>query len=138
MVVPRFVQAALKNETIEVHGDGTQSRCFGHVLDVVEGLTRLIETPACFGTVVNLGNSEEVTINDLAKRAIDLTGSTSQIKYLTYDEVYGDGFEDMQRRVPNLEKAKRLIGYQPTRSLDDIINDVADEIRGGEKLEAGS
>lgn len=129
MVVPRFVQAALKNETIEVHGNGTQSRCFGHVSDVVEGLTRLIEAPACFGTVVNLGNSEEISINDLANRAIALTGSTSEIKYLSYDEVYGQGFEDMQRRVPSLEKAMRLIGYQPTRSLDDIINDVADELR---------
>ena len=129
MVVPRFVHAAIRNETIEVHGDGTQSRCFGHVYDVVEGLTRLIETPDCFGTVVNLGNSEECSINDLAKRAIALTGSSSQIKYISYDEAYGEGFEDMQRRVPSLEKAKRLIGYQPTRTLDDIINDVSAEYR---------
>lgn len=131
MVVPRFVHAAIRNETIEVHGDGTQSRCFGHVYDVVEGLTRLIETPDCFGTVVNLGNSEECSINDLAKRAIALTGSSSQIKYISYDEAYGEGFEDMQRRVPSLEKAKRLIGYQPTRTLDDIINDVSAEFRNG-------
>ena len=131
MVVPRFVHAAIKNETIEVHGDGTQSRCFGHVYDVVEGLTKLIETPECFGTVVNLGNSEECSINDLAKRAIALTGSSSQIKYISYDEAYGEGFEDMQRRVPSLEKAKRLIGYQPTRTLDDIINDVSAEFRNG-------
>jgi UDP-glucose 4-epimerase len=130
MVVPRFVQAALKNEPIEVHGDGTQSRCFGHVADVVEGLVRLIETPACFGTVVNLGNSEEVSINDLAKRAIALTGSKSEIRYIPYAEVYGDGFEDMQRRVPSLKKAAELIGYKPTRTLDDIINDVAAELRG--------
>lgn len=131
MVVPRFVHAALKNETIEIHGDGTQSRCFGHVYDVVEGLTKLIETPECFGTVVNLGNSEECSINDLAKRAIQLTGSSSQIKYISYDEAYGAGFEDMQRRVPSLEKAKRMIGYQPTRTLDDIINDVTAEYRNG-------
>ena len=129
MVVPRFVQAAVKNETIEVYGDGTQSRCFGHVADVVEGLTNLIETPACFGTVLNLGNDEEVSINDLAKRAISLTGSNSEVKYVSYDQVYGAGFEDMQRRVPSLEKAKALIGYKPTRTLDDIINDVADEMR---------
>ena len=128
MVVPRFVQAALKNEPIEVHGDGTQSRSFGHVADVVEGLVMLLETPECFGTVVNLGSSDEVTINDLAKRAIALTGSKSEIRYISYDEVYGDGFEDMRRRVPNLEKARRLIGYQPTRTLDDIINDVAAEL----------
>lgn len=136
MVVPRFVQAAMKNERIEVHGDGTQSRCFGHVADVVEGLIGLIETPACFGQVVNLGNSEEVSINDLAKRAISLTGSSSEIKYLPYSEVYGEGFEDMQRRVPSLEKARRLIGYQPTRTLDDIINDVAAEMRASASAQA--
>jgi len=129
MVVPRFVHAALKNETIEIHGDGTQSRCFGHVADVVEGLTKLIETPECFGTVVNLGNSEECSINDLAKKAIAYADSTSEIKYIPYEQVYGDGFEDMARRVPSLEKAKRLIGYQPTRTLDDIIKDVAAEFR---------
>lgn len=129
MVVPRFVHAALRNEAIEVHGDGSQSRCFGHVADVIEGLTRLIETPDCFGTVVNLGNSEEVSILGLAQRAIELTGSSSEIKFISYDEAYGAGFEDMQRRVPNLEKAKRLIGYQPTRTLDNIINDVAAEYR---------
>ncbi len=129
MVVPRFVHAALRNEAIEVHGDGSQSRCFGHVADVIEGLTRLIETPTCFGTVVNLGNSEEVSILGLAQRAIELTGSSSEIRFISYDEAYGAGFEDMQRRVPNLEKAKRLIGYQPTRTLDNIINDVAAEYR---------
>ncbi len=129
MVVPRFVQAALKNEPIEVHGDGTQSRCFGHIADVVEGLTAMMENPACFGQVINMGSDVEVTINELAEKAIALTSSSSKIKYVPYTEAYGEGFEDMQRRVPSLEKAKRLIGYQPTRSLDDIINDVADELR---------
>lgn len=133
MVVPRFIEAALKNDTITVHGDGTQSRCFGHVADVVEGLTKLIETPACFGQVVNLGNDEEVSINGLAERAIALTGSASQIKFVSYDEAYGEGFEDMQRRVPNLTKARRMIGYQPTRTLDDIINDVAAELGNGQE-----
>jgi len=120
----------LKNESIEVHGDGSQSRCFGHVLDVVDGLVKLIENPKCFGQVVNLGNDEEVTIKELAERAIELTGSKSEIRYIPYEDVYGDGFEDMQRRVPSLEKARRLIGYQPTHSLTDIINDVANEARG--------
>jgi UDP-glucose 4-epimerase len=129
MVVPRFVQAALRNEPIEVHGDGTQSRCFGHVTDVARGLSSALETPACFGQVINIGNDAEISINNLAEKAIALTGSSSEIKYVPYSEVYGDGFEDMQRRVPSLEKAKRLIGYQPTRSLDDIINDVANEYR---------
>jgi len=127
MVVPRFVHAAKKNETIEVHGDGSQSRCFGHVLDVVEGLTKLVEDPKCFGQVVNLGSDEEVTIKQLAERAIEITKSKSELRYIPYADVYGDGFEDMQRRVPSLEKARRLIGYRPTRSLNDIINDVAAE-----------
>jgi len=129
MVVPRFVHAALKNEAIDVHGDGSQSRCFGHVLDVVDGLTKMMENPACFGQVVNLGNDEEVTIKELAERAIKMTGSKSEIRYIPYEDVYGDGFEDMQRRVPCLDKARRLIGYQPTHSLNDIINDVANEAR---------
>ena len=129
MVVPRFVRAALRNEPIEVHGDGTQSRCFGHVHDVVEGLVRLLDVPECFGQVINLGNSEEVSILQLADKAISHTGSSSEIKFVSYAEAYGEGFEDMRRRVPSLEKAKKLIGYQPTRTLDDIINDVADEFR---------
>jgi len=129
MVVPRFVHAAMKNEPIEVHGDGSQSRCFGHVLDIVDGLTKLLEDPKCFGQVINLGNDEEVTIKVLAERAIESTGSSSEIRYIPYENVYGDGFEDMQRRVPSLEKARRLIGYKPTRTLKDIINDVAAEAR---------
>ncbi len=129
MVVPRFVQAALKNEQIDVHGDGTQSRCFGHVADVVSGLTSALETPACFGQVINFGSDAEVSINELAAKAIALTGSTSKIRFIPYSEAYGEGFEDMQRRVPSLEKAKRMIGYQPTRTLDNIINDVATEMR---------
>jgi UDP-glucose 4-epimerase len=129
MVVPRFVHSAVNNESIEVHGDGSQSRCFGHVLDVVGGLTKLLEDPNCFGQVVNIGSDEEVTIKQLAERAIDLTASKSDIRYVAYEDAYGTGFEDMQRRVPSLEKAKRLIGYQPTRTLNDIINDVAAEAR---------
>ncbi len=129
MVVPRFVHAAIRNEPIDVHGDGSQSRCFGHVLDVVDGLTKLLEDPNCFGQVINLGNDEEVTIKQLAERAIEATGSSSKIRSIPYENVYGDGFEDMQRRVPSLEKARRLIGYKPTRTLGDIINDVAAEAR---------
>lgn len=129
MVVPRFVRAALRNEPIEVHGDGTQSRCFGHVSDVIEGLIRLLETRECCGQVVNLGNDQESSILQLADKAIALTDSSSQIRFVPYAEAYGEGFEDMRRRVPSLEKAKRLIGYQPTRSLENIINDVADAFR---------
>lgn len=135
MVVPRFVHAAVKNEPIEVHGDGTQTRCFGHVADVVEGLVKLLETPACFGQVINIGNDEEVSIKELAERACKQTNSTSEIRYLSYEEVYGDGFEDMQRRVPSLDKARGLIGYRPTRTLADIINDVAAEASDQRALE---
>ena len=138
MVVPNFVKSAVRNEPLIVHGDGGQSRCFGHVLDVVEALTKAIETPACFGQVMNIGNAEEITIKQLAEKAIKLTGSTSEIKYIPYEEAYGEGFEDMRRRVPSLEKAKRLIGYQPTRTLDEIINDVAEQFREELKAEAAN
>lgn len=136
MVVPNFVKAAIKNEPLTVHGDGTQSRCFGHVLDVIEGLVKVIESPECFGQVINLGNAEEVTINGLAEKAIEMTGSKSEIRYIPYEEAYGEGFEDMQRRVPSLEKAKRLIGFQPTRTLNDIINDVAEQFHQELRSEA--
>lgn len=129
MVVPRFIHSAMKNEPITVFGDGTQQRCFGHVLDVVEGLSKLLESPQCFGQVINLGNDEEVSILGLAEKAIELTGSKSEIRFIPYEEAYGDGFEDMRRRVPGLDKAKKLIGYQPTRSLNEIINDVANEFK---------
>ena len=138
MVVPNFVKAAVRNEPLVVHGDGEQSRCFGHVSDVIEGLTRVIETRECFGQVINIGNAEEVTIKQLAEKAIALTGSTSEIKYIPYEEAYGEGFEDMRRRVPSLEKAKRLIGYQPTRTLEEIINDVTREFRDELKLESAN
>ncbi|MER3430890.1 MAG: nucleoside-diphosphate sugar epimerase [Blastocatellia bacterium] len=129
MVVPRFVGAALDNQPITVYGDGSQSRCFGHVADVVEGLSMMLETPACFGQVINLGNDEEVTILNLAKKTIEMTRSKSEIRFIPYSEAFGNGFEDMQRRVPGLEKARQLIGYKPTRTLMDIINDVAADLR---------
>lgn len=138
MVVPNFVKSAIQNEPLIVHGDGTQSRCFGHVSDIVEGLTKAMESPECFGQVINLGNDEEVTIKGLAEKAIEMTGSASEIRYIPYTEAYGEGFEDMQRRVPSLEKAHRLIGYQPTRKLEDIINDVADQFREELKTESAN
>ncbi|MCW5959715.1 MAG: GDP-mannose 4,6-dehydratase [Pyrinomonadaceae bacterium] len=136
MVVPNFVKSAIKGEPLTVHGDGNQSRCFGHVLDIIEGLTAVIENPDCFGQVINLGNAEEVSIRSLAEKAIAMTGSDSEIRYIPYEEAYGEGFEDMQRRVPSLDKAKRLVGYQPTRTLEDIINDVADQFHREIKAEA--
>lgn len=129
MVVPNFIKSAVRGLPLTVHGDGTQSRCFGHVADIVEGLVKLLETPECFGQVINIGNDEEISIKGLAEKAIEMTNSTSEIRYIPYEEAYGEGFEDMQRRVPSLEKAKRLIGYQPTRTLENIINDVAEEFQ---------
>ncbi len=138
MVVPNFIKAALQNQPLTIHGDGTQSRCFGHVSDIVGGLVKAIETPACFGQVMNLGNPEEVSIKELAERIIAATGSSSKLEYLSYDEAYGAGFEDMQRRVPGLEKAQRLIGFQPTKTLNDIISDVAGEFRESLKIDSAS
>ena len=129
MVVPRFVSAAVQNEPIEVHGDGEQTRSFAHVLDVAGALIDMLDTPECFGKVVNIGNDVEVTINQLAQAAIRVTGSSSKITHRAYDEVYGEGFEDMRRRVPSLERARQLLNYVPRRMLDEIISDVAAHIR---------
>jgi UDP-glucose 4-epimerase len=128
MVVPRFVGAAVRNEPITVHGDGEQSRCFAHVLDVVDGLVAALSTPACYGQVVNLGNDAEVTINQLARLAVEMTGSTSEIRHIPYEEAYGEGFEDMRRRVPSLDKARRLLGFNPTRDLRTIVRDVVADV----------
>jgi UDP-glucose 4-epimerase len=99
-------------------------------------LAKLTENPNCFGQVINIGNDEEVTIQQLAERVIQMTNSKSEIKYISYDEAYGEGFEDMQRRVPNLEKANKLINYKPTKTLNNIIEDVAQQFR--EELGLGS
>lgn len=125
MVVPRFVQAALAGEPLLVHGDGRQTRCFAHVDDVVEGLSLLLENEACFGQVINLGNDQEVSIRSLAQTIVETLNSRSEIQTIPYSEVYGDGFEDMRRRVPSLDKAFRLLGYRPQRDLSEIIQDVA-------------
>ena len=124
MVVPRFVRQALRSQAITVYGDGRQSRCFGDVEDVVGAITRLAEHPEAIGQVFNIGNTEEITIRGLAERVIALTGSASTIQYVPYDEAYAPGFEDMQRRVPSLEKIARLTGYKPRHSLDDILQRV--------------
>jgi UDP-glucose 4-epimerase len=124
MVVPRFVRQALRGQAITVYGDGQQSRCFGDVGDVVEAITGLAEHSAAVGQVFNIGNTEEITIRALAERVIALTGSASTIQYVPYDKAYAPGFEDMQRRVPSLEKINRLTGYKPRHSLDDILKRV--------------
>ena len=129
MVVPTLVTQALSGKPITVFGDGTQSRCFTHVSDIVETLMMIPEAPQTHGQVINLGNDQEITILGLAERIKELTGSPSPIKIIPYDQAYGPGFEDMHRRVPDLSKAARLLGYRPTRSLDDILPDVIQDKR---------
>lgn len=124
MVIPNFIRRALSGETLDVYGTGEQSRCFCHVADVVRGLVGLMGTPAAYGQVVNLGSTEEITIRGLAELIIAETGSTSQIAMIPYSEVFGEGFEDMVRRVPSIEKAQRLIGWQPQHTLRQIIQDI--------------
>ena len=127
MVVPRFVAQGLAGEPITVYGDGNQCRCFAHVADVVSALVRLIALPEAAGQVFNIGNDEEISILGLAERVRVLTGGRSRIRTIPYSEAYTVGFEDMVRRVPDLTKIRRLIGYAPTRNLDQILADVLAE-----------
>ena len=124
MVIPRFVVQALENKDITVFGDGKQSRCFLHVGDVVDALSKLMNTSAAVGEVFNIGSQEEITIKGLAERIIEMTGSKSKIIYIPYDKAYEQGFEDMQRRIPDTGKIKKLIGFKPTIGLEGIIKDV--------------
>jgi len=123
MVLPNFVKQALRNESITVYGDGKQTRCFCHVADVAAALASLMRTPAARGEVVNIGANEEVSILQLAERVKSLLKSKSEIRLIPYEQAYVPGFEEMHRRVPCLDKAAKLIGYKPTRTLDDCIKD---------------
>lgn len=134
MVVPRFVDQALDDAPITVYGTGTQRRCFGSVFDVVPTLTRLLETPEAYNQAVNLGGHEEVSIKGLADRVVELTGSRSEITYMDYEQAYGEGYEDMQRRYPDTSLAARLIGYEPTRDLNTIIGSIVEHRRSAEAL----
>ncbi len=129
MVLPRFVRWALNNETLQVFGDGEQSRCFGNVKDVVDAIARLGESRKTAGEVFNIGNSEEITILDLAKCVIERTGSSSDIKFIPYEEAYAPGFEDMRRRVPDISKIKRYVDWEPTTALDQTIDQIIDYFR---------
>jgi UDP-glucose 4-epimerase len=129
MVIPRFVSMALKNEPITIYGNGEQTRCFGHVYDVIDAVISVAFSDKTIGKVINIGNNFEISMNDLAKKIIEETGSKSEIKYIPYSEAYGDGFEDMERRVPNIELIKSLTGWQPKRDLTQIIKDVAEYLR---------
>lgn len=124
MVIPNFVRQALMEKPITVFGDGQQSRCFGHVLDVVPALYKLIMHDRAIGQVFNVGSDEEVSIMGLAQRVKELTGSRSPIECIAYSAAYEEGFEDMLRRIPDLSKVNRLVGYRPSYSLDDILNSV--------------
>ena len=134
MVIPRFVKQALNNEPLTVYGDGLQARCFGHIQDIIIGISGLMEHPDATGQVSNIGNDEETTIMDLAKRVIALSGSASEIKIIPFSEAYPAGFEDMHRRIPDLNKIKTAIGYAPTRNLDVILTDVIHQFKGGQKI----
>jgi UDP-glucose 4-epimerase len=124
MVIPRLVDQALQGKDITVYGDGKQTRSFCHVKDVVHALMQLADCPDASGKVVNLGNTEEVTISCLAEKVKELSGSSSRIVYIPYEEAYEEGFEDMQRRVPDLSLAQRLVGYRPRYTLNEILLDL--------------
>lgn len=136
MVIPRFVEQALQGEDVTVYGTGNQSRCFLYVKDAVDAMIHLMEQPEAVGEVFNLGSQEEITIRELAEKVIRLTASSSRITYVPYDEAYEEGFEDMQRRVPDTTKANQLIGFKPTIRLEEILQMVIAEFRG--KLLSGA
>lgn len=129
MVVPRFVKSALANEPITIYGDGNQTRCFAHVYDVIDAVIAIAFTDNTIGKVINIGNNFEISINDLAKKIITETGSKSGIVYVPYQEAYGDGFEDMERRVPNIDLINQLVGWKPKRDLTTIISDISAEMK---------
>ncbi|MFZ1947098.1 MAG: NAD-dependent epimerase/dehydratase family protein [bacterium] len=129
MVVPRLVKQALAGRPITVYGDGNQTRCFASVYDVVDGVARLAECPQAEGGIFNIGSDKEVTIRELAERVRAVSGSASPIEYVPYEQAYGKGFEDMARRVPDLERVRATIGYRPRVDLDGIIASVVDYLR---------
>jgi UDP-glucose 4-epimerase len=131
MVVPSFVRQALDGRPLTVYGSGQQKRCFCSALDVVVGLMRLPEVEEATGTVINLGSQNEISIENLARRVIEVTGSSSETCYIPYEEAYGEGFDDMFQRIPDLERAKRLLGWAPRYGVDDIIHQVTDDLRRG-------
>lgn len=129
MVVPRLVEQAILGLPLTVYGNGEQTRCFGHVQDIVSALFLLLESEGAEGLVFNVGASQEISINRLAERIITLTGSTSRVVHVPYDQAYEVGFEDMERRVPNTSRLRALTGWHPTRTVDEIILDVANDLR---------
>jgi len=129
MVIPRFVTAALAGRPLEVFGDGAQTRCFCHVHDTIRALQGLMESPTTSGEIYNVGSTERIRIIDLAERVIEATGSESALEFIPFDRVYGQGIEDMLHRIPAIEKIGAAVGWQPTRSLGDILVDVIEHVR---------
>jgi len=129
MVVPRFVKAALMNEPLTIYGDGNQTRCFAHVYDVIDAVIAVAFADNTIGRVVNIGNDFEISINGLAQKIIAETGAKSEIVYVPYEKAYGNGFEDMERRVPNIELINQLVGWKPKRDLSTIIADISAEMK---------
>lgn len=136
MVLPNFVVNALTGKPLKVHGTGEQSRCFGHVFDVIESLVRLMDTPEAFGQVYNIGTDQEVSIMELAEKVVAATESSSDIELIPYSDVYPEGFEDMARRLPSVEKLQSAIDFRPMRTLDEIISDIVAEKRAALSLQA--
>jgi len=129
MVIPRFVTNALAGRPLEIYGDGTQTRCFCHVQDTIRALVDLMDARGISGEIFNVGSTERVTINDLARRVVTMTGSSSQFVSVPYNEVYGQGIEDMLHRQPAIEKVNEAIGWEPTRTLEEILGDVVQYAR---------
>jgi UDP-glucose 4-epimerase len=129
MVIPRFVSQAIKGEPITVYGTGAQTRCFCYVGDAVDGILALVDHPEASGRAYNIGGVEEISMEGLAQRVIDAAGSTSKIRYVPYDEAYEEGFEDMQRRVPDTARARELVGFSPQVGLDEILQMVVEDQR---------
>jgi UDP-glucose 4-epimerase len=131
MVVPRFVKSALNNEPITIYGDGNQTRCFAHVHDVIDAVVKVAFAENTVGKVLNVGNNSEISIGDLARKIVLESESRSELVYVPYEQAYGDGFEDMERRVPNLDLIKELVGWKPIRNLSTIIQDVVSDMKRG-------
>ena len=130
MVLPTFVRQALDGEPLTIHGDGTQRRCFCHVADTVDAIERLMSADAAVGGIFNIGVEEEISMLELARRIKERTGSTSELRLIPYEEAYGSGFEDMERRQPDIRKIEETVGWRPTRSLDEIIDETIAYHRG--------
>jgi UDP-glucose 4-epimerase len=132
MVIPRFIKSALRNLDLEIYGDGNQSRCFMHVSDAVDGIVKIVEADDLYGEVFNLGNPAETSILELAKLVVKLANSESNFKFLPHELVFGENFEDMERRIPDISKANRLINWSPKRNLNEILLDSINSMPAGE------